>query len=132
MAAPNTNPIFEKAPNSAGVQIAPADTTAKKTLITADATNGSRVDAINVSSNDTASVTLLFYVTIGATDFFRGSVTIPTLTGYSGAATIDCVPFLAATLGYLPLPAGSTLKVAALATVTAAKVVDIITSHGDY
>lgn len=130
--AANTNPIFEKLPNGAGLQFTSADTTTKKTLITADATNGSRIDALNISSTDTATVVLNFYVSIGGTDYFRGSVTVVTLTGTAGAATVDAMPTLAATLGYIPLPASAIFKVACNATMTALKTVDIVSSHGDF
>ena len=130
--AANTSPIFEKGPNSSAVQILPADTTSKKSLVTGDATNGSRVDAINVTSTDTASVVLNVYITIGGTDYTRGSVTVAAGSGTLGAATVDLVPTLAATLGYIPLPASAVLKVAANATITTAKQVDIVASYGDY
>jgi hypothetical protein len=55
--AANTSPIFELTVTSPSVQIAPADTTTKKTL-KAGTTNGSRIDAIYVSSTDTAAVVL--------------------------------------------------------------------------
>lgn len=128
----NTSPIFEVGPNSAGVQILPADTTTKMTLITADATDGSRVDAINVTSTDTSAVVVNVYVNIGGTDYTRGSVSVAAGAGTLGAATVDLVPTLAATLGYIPLPPGAILKVAANATITAAKQVDFVASYGDY
>ncbi len=127
----NINPIFEKAPAAAGLQFAAADTTTKKTLVTGG-TDGTRVDAMNVSSTDTAAVVLNVYVTVSGTDYFRGSVSIAAATGTAGAATIDLIPTLAATLGYIGLGNGHVLKIACNATMTAAKVLDIVAQYGDY
>lgn len=128
----NTAPIFTIVPHIEAQQIVPADTTTKKTLFTPGA-NGSRIDAIKCSSNDTAAVVLNFYLTISAVDYFIGSVSVATLLGYSGALSADAVSQIGeVSLGALVLPSTAVLKVAANATVTAAKVVDVVAIGGDY
>jgi hypothetical protein len=129
--AANTSPIFELTVTSPSVQIAPADTTTKKTL-KAGTTNGSRIDAIYVSSTDTAAVVLNWYMNDGSTDFYMGDTTIAIGAGYTTVARADVMATLAPTLGYIVVPNGYTLKVAANATITSAKVVDIISQGGDY
>jgi hypothetical protein len=129
--AAGTKPIFEQVPALGLVQIAPADTTTKKTLVTG-ATEGTRVDAISVCSNDTAAVTLMFYVTVSGVDYFLGAVGVPIGSGYTTVPKIAAMATLAPDLGYLWIPSGAVLKVAALATVTAAKVVDVVATAGDY
>jgi hypothetical protein len=47
-------------------------------------------------------------------------------------ARADVMGTLAPTLGYIVIPNGYTLKVAANATITAAKVVDVVSQGGDY
>lgn len=131
MAANTTGPIWELAPVSPGVQIVPADTTTKKTLVT-PGTNGTRVDEIMASSNDTAAVVLDFYMTVSGVDYYLGDVTVPIGAGYTTVARKDCMAVLAPVLGYLAFPSGSVLKVAAHATITAAKQVDIVAQGGDY
>jgi hypothetical protein len=129
--AANTSPIFELTVTSPIVQIAPADTTTKKTL-KAGTTNGSRIDAIYVSSTDTAAVVLNWYMNDGSTDFYMGDTTIAIGAGYTTVARADVMGTLAPTLGYIVIPNGYTLKVAANATITAAKVVDVVSQGGDY
>jgi hypothetical protein len=129
--AQNTAPIFELVTKNAGVQIVPADTTAKKTVYTGG-TNGSRIDLLAVSSTDTAAVTLIWYKTIGGTDYHIGDTVIPIGAGYGAVALVDAVATLAAILGYLVLGSGEVLKVAATATVTTAKQVDVVAQLGDY
>ena len=129
--AANTSPIFELTVKNAGVTIVPADTTAKKTLYTGG-TNGSRIDQLAESSTDTAAVTTMWYKTVGGTDYHIGDVVIAIGAGYTTVALVDALATLEPTLGYLVLASGEILKVAALATVTAAKQVDLVAQLGDY
>lgn len=129
--AAGTAPIFVDSVGNDMVQIVPADTTAKKTLVTAGA-DGSRVDEIYVCSTDTAAVVLNFYITRSGTDYYIGDVTVPIGAGYTTVTRKDCMAVLAPILGALFLENGDVLKVAANATITAAKQVDICAQGGDY
>lgn len=62
--AAGTAPIFYATPKTAGVQILPADTTTKKTLVTAGA-NGSLVLGIEVTTTDTAVNDIGLYLQVG-------------------------------------------------------------------
>jgi hypothetical protein len=116
----------------AGTQFTSADTTTKKTLATAGA-NGTRIDGILVSSNDTAAVNLQFYVNDGSTDFYLGVVAIPAGSGYTTIARVDAIATLApANVRALILKGTYVLKAAALATMTAAKVLDCLVCGGEY
>ena len=129
--AANTSPIFELTVKNAGVTIVPADTTAKKNVYTGG-TNGSRIDQLAVSSTDTAAVTTMWYKNVGGTDYHIGDVVIAIGAGYTTVALVDALKTLEPTLGYLVLASGEILKVAALATITAAKQVDFVAQLGDY
>lgn len=127
----NTSPIFELVPTALGVQFTSADTTAKKTIQTGGS-NGTRVDSIPCSTNDTTAVNLAFYIGHGGTDYYIGNVNLPIGSGYTSVARVDAMTTLAPVLGYLVLASGDTLKVNCVATMTAAKVTDVMAIGGDY
>lgn len=128
----NVAPIFEAIPITTGTQFTDADTTTKKTICTAGA-NGARVDAISVCTDDTSEVDLAIYRHIGATDYYIGVVTVPAGSGYTSVAKVDGLSALVgANLDYLPLGAAETLKAACVATMTAAKVTDLVVESGNY
>lgn len=129
--AANTNPIFELTTTIAGKQFTSTDTTSKKSLQTGG-TNGTRVDSIMCSTNDTAAVNLAFYINDGTTDFYIGNVTLAIGSGYTTVQRVDAMATLAPTLGYLVLPNGYILKVNCVATMTAAKTTDVVAMGGDY
>ena len=129
--AANTSPIFELVPTDKGVQFTSADTTTKKNVQTGGA-NGTRIDAVMCSTNDTAAVNLAFYISDGTTDFYIGNVNLPIGSGYTTVARVDAMATLSPTLGYLVLPSGYILKAACVATMTAAKTTDVVAMGGDY
>jgi hypothetical protein len=125
---------------NAGVTIVPADTTDLKTLYTA-AANDAVLKSLAVVSNDTTAVNLRVFLTIGGTDYQIGTVNIPIASGTNGTANaVDvlnstAMPFLPLDRNgkrILPLLAGTVLKVAALATVTAAKTVTVTAIVEEY
>lgn len=127
----NTSPIFELTPTVKGVQFTSADTTSKKNVQTGG-TNGTRVDSIMVSTNDTATVNLAFYINDGSTDFYIGNVVVAAGSGYTTVARVDAISTLSPILGYLVLPANYILKCNCVATMTAAKTTDVAAMGGDY
>lgn len=132
MAANTTGPIWELVPAVfAPAQFTSADTTAKKTIATF-ATNGSRVDSIMCSTNDTTTVNLAFYIATGGTDYYIGVVNLPIGSGYTTVDRVDAMIKLAPVLGYLAGPTGATIKVNCVATMTAGKTTDIVPMGGDY
>lgn len=137
--AANTTPVFElKAlpvgtqtggPNA--LQFTSANTTAKQTLCTG-AADGTRIDQIQCCSNDTAAINLAFYISDGTTDFYLGNVNIPIGSGYTTVAAVDAIPTLNPVLGYLWVPSSATIKCNCVATMTAAKTLDIRAHGGLY
>jgi hypothetical protein len=129
--AQNTSPIFELVPTDKGAQFAIGDTTTKKTIQTGG-TNGTRIDSIMVSTNDTTAVNLAFYINDGSTDFYIGNVVVAIGSGYTTVARVDAMATLSPRLGYLVLPSGYILKANCVATMTTAKVTDVVAMGGDY
>lgn len=129
--AANTSPIFPLTPKTNPVTVVNADGTTKKTLLTAG-TNGTKIDAIKVVSDDTATVTLSFYLTKGGTDYLIGTVAVTAGTGITaGTSPAEALEYL--NDGYaLALEAGVIVKVAASASVTSGKTVTIVAHAGDF
>lgn len=131
MPANTTGPIWELVPTDKGQQFTSGDTTTKKNIQTGGA-NGSRIDSIMCSTNDTAAVNLAFYINDGTTDFYIGNVNLPIGAGYTTVARVEALATLAPALGYLVLPSGHILKANCVATMTAAKTTDVVAMGGDY
>lgn len=108
-----------------------ADTTTKKTVATAGA-DGSRIDSVMVSSDDTAAVNLAFYLNDGATDYYIGNVNVPIGSGYTTVARVEALQTLAPQTGYLTLESGWSLKCNCVATMTAAKTCTVVPQGGNY
>ena len=125
---------------NAAVTLTSSDTTAWKTVYTASA-DDAMVKMLSAASDDTAAVNLRIGIDIGGTVFQIGTVNIPIATGTNGTANAvnlmnrTALPFLPIDgVGnpYIPLKAGSILKVAALATMTAAKTLTVTSSSEEY
>lgn len=142
--AANTDPIFPKEPlnNTANTsfcaELDNADGTNKVDLITG-ATDGTIINGINVSSDDTAAVDLLLYFYDGSNDYQLGEIEIPAGSGTDSATA--AVSLLNETNlpaigkrddGSIFLAAGQKLKLAAGAAITAAKVVHAVCIGGNY
>ena len=130
--AANTSPIFEEVITCGTPQtFASGDTTTKKTLVTAGS-DGTRIDSIMCSTDDTTTVNLAFYISISSTDYYIGNVNLPIGAGYTTVARVDAITTLAPILGYLALPASALLKCNCVATMTAAKTTTVVPVGGDY
>ena len=129
--AANTSPIFELAPFLKGDTLDDGDTTVAITLITG-AADGTRIDSLKCTTNDTAAVNLRFYVDNGGADLYLGVVALAIGSGYTTVVPVEGMTTLSPTLGYLVLAPASELKVSCLATMTAAKITTILALGGDY
>jgi len=138
--AKTTSLYLPKGVNTGKVQIVNADTTTLKTLFTAGA-DDSNLKAIIATSDDTSTVNLRVLLTSGGTDYQLGTVRIVTLSGTDGAANnIDVLnstafaglPLDANGKRYIPLKNGDVIKVAALATVTSGKTVNVTAFGEDF
>lgn len=131
--AANTLPIFiDAVENFAPQTFASGDTTTKKTVATGNA-DGSRIDSVMCSTDDTTTVNLAFYLSDGTTDFHIGNVNLPIGSGYTTVARVEAMATLAPSLGYLTLKNASwSLKCNCVATMTAAKVTTVVAMGGNY
>lgn len=78
----------ERTPLAVAAQILPADGTGFKTLHTAPL-SGSRLDDILLSSTGAAAHVITFALTIAATTYYVGSVSVPAGAGHAGAPPIQ-------------------------------------------
>ena len=129
-------PIYPDTIKNATLEVENGDGTTSQDLLTAGA-NGSRINYISVSSDDTVAVILELYYNDLTTDFLIGSITIPAGAGTDGTTppvsllNATAMPFLGEDLAYY-LEALDKLKIAAKVAVTAAKKVTLVASYGDY
>lgn len=135
-----STPVFPQTVITSVAQILPADTTTLKTLIT-PGSNGSRIDAILVSSTDTSAKDLQFVLTISSVDYVLGTLSIPANSGFTNSVPLVSVfahsQFVALNTDvngnkHMFLANGAVLKVKALSTVTTAKAISIIAQRGDF
>jgi hypothetical protein len=129
--AANTSPIFELTPFMVGDTLDDGDTTVAITLVTGGA-EGTRIDSLMCSTNDTATVNLKWFIDAGGADLYLGNVNLPIGAGYTTVARVDAIATLAPTLGYLVLASGDELKVGCVATMTNGKVTTVVAMGGDY
>lgn len=127
--AANTAPIFPLTPVCSPVTILPADTTTVKTLLTVGA-SGARVDSIHITSDDTAAMTVVFYVAIGGANYLLGQTPVPAGSGVANPWVEGLDSINAGNV--LVLPAAAILKCAVSTTVTTAKTVTLTAFGGDF
>jgi len=122
------------------VTLTSADTTVAKLCFTAGA-DDSDVKAIIATSDDTAAINLKIYITRGGTDYLIGTVNIPIAAGTNGTTpavdVLNSTAFAGLPLDsvgkrYIPMKTGDTLKIGALATMTAAKTCTVSVFGQDY
>lgn len=138
--AKQTSLFLHTGVNAAAITFVNADGTTAKTVFTAGS-NDSDLKMLSITSNDTASVNMQVEYFDGSTAYLIGTVRAVTLTGTDGAANaVDllnstALPFLPvddAGKRYIPVKTGHTIKVAPVATVTAAKTVTVVAIGYDY
>lgn len=121
-----------------GLQLTSANTTTAATLYSV-ATNDAVVKSLTATSDDTSAVNLRVFINDGTTDFLLDTVRVATLAGTDGAAAnvdiLNDIAGLPRDLNSRPvllLRNGHTLKVGALATITAAKTVNVVAQIEEY
>jgi hypothetical protein len=133
-------PIFPQALRNSVQTILPADASAVKAVLAAGS-NGSKVEALNVTSTDTSARDVTIYVTISATNYLIGTVSIPLNSGNTNSApSVDILrssqlPALAFDANgnrFLYLASGSTLSIACTSTVTTAKQITVFAQGEDF
>ena len=132
-------PVFVQALGLGLVQIANADASGLKTVVTAGA-NGSKISALLFASDDTTARDIQWGVERGGTFYPVATVTVAIGAGTTAAAaavdafsTANCpgLPTDANGQPYLHLISGDTLKIKSLTTVTSAKLVSAKAVYGD-
>lgn len=136
---PNPVPEFLKQPKKGLVQIANADASAQKTVVTAGS-SGSKVTALYASSTDTSARDVQVALVRGGTTYILGTTTVALRSGdTAGTPVVDLLNTTVFPVGllandqdaqkYLFLESGDTLVVSALTTVTSGKIISV---HADY
>jgi hypothetical protein len=132
--------ITVQTPKVGLVQIANADASNLKTVVTAGA-NGSKVSSLVVSSSDTSSRDVQWGRSRSTVFYPIATVTIPATAGQvAGTAPIDLFsPANAPGLPvdndgqpYIFLESGDTLDIKALTTVTTAKAISASSNYGNF
>lgn len=133
----NTSVAFQIQPlNGTPVTFTSADTTSEKTVWTAGA-NGSLIDSIAVTSDDTSAVILVLSINNLTTSYKIGELSIPAGAGTDGSTPAvnllsqTAMPFLQRN-GGLPIQGTYKLNVNAKVTMTAAKTLTITPIGGNY
>jgi len=135
--AVNTNPIFIADRGAWPLELDNADGTNALALVVAGA-NGTLIEAIAATTTDTSDVEVDLLISDGTTDYAVGSVTVPAGAGTDGGTTAAVDLLQQTDLQWLrddltlALTAGHTLKAAAHAAITSAKVVHLVAFGGDY
>src|SRR5438105_403278 len=132
--------IYPQKVKDYAVQIAPADTTNIKTLVTGPA-DGTIIDSLIISSSDTSARDVTLYKTISSVNYPLCTISIPATAGtVNGVPSVDVlrsanIPGLANDSKgnrVLLVPSGTTLGIAAGTTVTTAKAISAVASAGDF
>lgn len=131
----NTAPIFPASINNSTTSFSDVDGTNLKQISTTSA-NGTRVDAIIVTSTDTVDRDLNLYINDGISDFQIGQVTIPAGSGTTTSASVSALNILdlpwLENIGSLFLKTGFSLKAGMATNITTSKVINVIVIGGDY
>jgi len=135
-----TQPVFVGTPKNGKVQIANADASNQKTVVTA-ASGGSKVVSLNAVSTDTSARDVQVSITNGGTSYPIGTLAVPIGAGNTGTVIsvnmlnpqyITGLPLDADGNQYILLVSGDTLTVAAQTTVTTAKLITVVAIYGDF
>jgi hypothetical protein len=137
----NTSPIFGLTPKTTGTNFSNATGTTKTTIFTAGS-NGSRVLAINATTDDTAANDVNLHLQPGGsgTVFNLGGKRVAIASGNVVASTIASVSLLDASQmpgvilsdGSIQLAASDVLQAGVVAAVTSGKTLTIVIQAIDY
>lgn len=131
---------FTKTAKQTGITFVNADGTSVKTLYTAP-TDGAKVRAIVICSDDTSARDVLLYLSKSGTNYVVGHLDVPLGSGTNGTANaingLNTTNLAWPTKDnnynqYIELEGGESLKASMLVAVTAAKTVTIVVLTEDY
>lgn len=135
----NTSPIFPLTVKNAAVTFVNSDSTTEKTLLSGG-TNGTRIDTISATSDDTVARVFTIALNDGSTSYKVGEVSIPITSGTDGAtvavkvldgSSTKLIPWLDSS-GSIFLANGWSLKLTAKVAVTSGKTITFVVQGGDY
>ena len=139
--AVTSTPIFPQSVQNAGLAVVNATSTTITTFFSAG-TNGSKVDWINMETNDTAANNVTFYLYNGTTSYPLTTVQAPAGAGatYNNPSVAvfgsqTQTPFLSYDSNgnkFLYLQSGWSLQVSVLAAVTSGKQLTITAQYENY
>jgi hypothetical protein len=133
-------PIFPQTLTTGTAAITNGTASSLVTLYTAG-TNGSKIENISVTNTDTNPYTVQVTVTISATNYLLGSISVPASTGNTASApglnilaNSNFLPLNKDSNGnaYLYLASGDTLKVNSTSTVTSSQQLTFIAQACDF
>lgn len=138
--AGTATPIFPQTIKNYVAQIQNSDASNKITIVTG-ATNGTKIESINVASTDTSARDIALYLTVSAVDYLLTTISIPANSGNTNA--LPAIDLLASsqfpslsldnnTNSYIYIASGAVLKAASTTTLTTAKVIQFVAQGGDY
>lgn len=137
---PTATPIFPQTVKNYVAQIQNADGQTVKTLVTGG-TNGSKIEALTISSSDTSARDVQLSLTISSVVYILGTVSIPATAGtVDNIVSVDIlrssqIPGLSYDANgnkILYVANGATLGIEALTTVTSGKAIQAIAIGGDF
>ncbi len=129
-------PIYPDTIKNVGLLVENSDGTTAQDLVTAGV-DGSRIDSISVTSDDTAAIDLIVNYNDGSTDHPIARVAVPVGAGTDGSTppvsllNADDMPFLGDDLS-LYLEAAQKITISAQTAVTAAKKIVLVATYGNY
>jgi hypothetical protein len=132
-------PFFPQSINTDKQTIANGDAQTVKTVSTAG-TNGSKVSMLLATSTDTSARDVILYVTISATNYPIGQISLPITAGQlNSTPTVNLLnssqlqlPLDANGNPYIYLASGASLTINAPVTITSAKTVTVVATREDY
>jgi len=129
--AVTNRPIFPQTPKNAAITLVNADGTTTKTLLTAG-TDGAKIKAIYVCSDDTTDRYVALYIRVSAADYLIGRTLVKAGAGTGSYPNIQLLNDIWGCEEGLNIEASGVVKVAALSAVTALKFIYVTAEYGDY
>ena len=133
-------PIFPQTVKNYVAQILPADASNTKTLVTG-ATNGTKIESINVATTDSSSHDVQVVLTISSVTYLLATISIPANSGNTNSApSVDLLrsgqwPSLsydACGNRILYVASGAVLGIKSTTTVSTSKEIDVLAIGGDF
>ena len=135
-----STPTYPSSLEFVGKQLTSTDSTNEVTLIAADAAIDRRIDMLSLQTINTSNTVVAVFLNDGTTDFKIGEIVVLAQAGDSdsvpAASGLDpnYLPFLPQDAGnyYLPLPAGTAVKISLNTALASGKTLDATATLSKY